>query len=106
MSSAAASTNIARARGMVQRPARALGILGRTADDVHNGYLLGITARDRVGGGELSDTESRYQSRHSAQSPVPVGGVAGVQLVGVADPANAGVGDDVVEELQVVIARN
>jgi hypothetical protein len=91
---------------MVQGPAGALGILRRAADDVHDGYLLGIAARHRVGCGKLADAESRYQCRHSAKPPIPVGGVAGVELVGVADPADARMGDDVVEELQVVIARN
>src|SRR5581483_2000388 len=91
---------------MMQRPAAALRVFGRPADDVHHRYMLGIAARDGVGRRKLADTECRYHSGHSAQSPVTVGGVAGVELVRVAHPPDVRVGDDVVEELQVVVAGN
>ena len=73
---------------MVQRPPGALRVLRRAADDVHDRHVLGVAARDRVGGREFADAECRYHSRHSAQPTVAVGGIAGVELVGVADPAH------------------
>ena len=95
---------VAVAQRMMQRPARALRVLRRAADDVHDRHVLGVAARDRVGRRKLTDTECGYHSRHSAQSTVAVGGVSGVELIGVADPAQARMGDDVIEELQVVVA--
>ena len=87
-------------------PAGALRVFRGAADDVHDGHVLGVAARDRVSRREFTDSECRYHSRHSAQPSVPVGGVAGVELVGAAHPANGRVGDDVVEEFQVVVARD
>ena len=89
---------------MVQRPTRALRVLRWAADDVHNRHVLGVAACDRVGGREFADPKCGYHSRHSAQAAVSVGGIPGVELIGVADPPQLRVGDDVVEEFQVVVA--
>ena len=97
---------VAVAERMVQRPPGALRILGGAADDVDDGHMLGVAARDRIGRREFTHAECRYHSGHSAQPSVPVGGVAGVELVGVAHPPDGAMGDDVVQKRQVVIAGN
>src|ERR1700758_5758126 len=91
---------------MMQGPPGALGVFGGAADDMHHGHVLGVAARDRIGRREFTYPECRYQSRHSAQPPVSIGGVAGVQLVGAAPPSDGRMVDDVVEEFQVVVAGN
>jgi len=70
---------------------------------MHDGHVLGIPAGNGVGCREFPYSECCYQSGHSAQPSVAVGGIAGVQLVGATDPTNGWVGDDVVEEFQVVV---
>ena len=95
---------IAVAQRMMQSPTGALRVFRRPADDVHHRHMLGVTARDRVGRGKLADSECGYHSRHSTQPAVSVGGIAGIELVGVADPPDVGVGDDVIEEFEVVVA--
>src|ERR1700733_10875451 len=89
---------------MVQSPPRALSVFRRAADDVHHRHVFGVAARDGIGCRKLADPECGYYSRHSTQPTVSVGGVSGVELIGVADPAQTRMGDDVIEELQVVVA--
>jgi hypothetical protein len=67
---------------------RSLGVRRGGADDVHDGNVLGVAARDRVGCRQLPYPESGYQCRHSAQTAVAVCRVTGVEFVGAADPAD------------------
>ena len=96
---------VAIAEGMVDDPPGRLGVLRGGADHVDHGDVLGIAAGDGVRRRQLADAERREERRHAAQAPVAIGRVAGVQLVGVADPADAVVRDHVVEQLQVEVSR-
>ena len=81
-------------------------ILRRTAghaDDVHDGGALGVGARDGVDGGQLTDAKGGDEGAEALGAGVAVGRVAGVELVGVAHPADAG-RFDVVEEGEVEVA--
>src|SRR5438270_1804347 len=89
---------------MVHRSPGALRVFGRAADDVHDRHVLGVTARDRIGRRKFTYAECRYDGGHSAQSPVPVGRVTGVELVGAAYPPDGGMCDDVVQKCEVVVA--
>ena len=92
------------AEGLMDHPPGTLRVFRRRADDMHYRHVLGIAAGYRVRGRQFANPECRDQSRHSAQPPVAVGGVSGVQLVGVTYPANPWMGDNVVEKLQVEVA--
>ena len=95
---------VAVAERVMHHPSGALGVLRRRADDVHHGHMLGVTAGDRVGRRQLADPERGHQRRHAAQAAVTVRGITGVEFIGAADPADPGMGKDVIEELQLVIA--
>ncbi len=77
------------------------------ADDVEDGDAFRQAAGDAVERGELAHAKRRDEHREAgARARVPVRRVGGVELVGVADPFQLAVRLEVVEELEVVVARH
>jgi hypothetical protein len=76
------------------------------AGDADDGQVLAVGARDGVEHAEPPDCERDGAGPDAARARVPVGGVPGVELVAAADEAQAGLGDQVVEQREVEVPRN
>ena len=96
-----------RANGMVDHHLPLLHHPRRLADDVDHADLLGHGTRDAVEGRELAHAVRSNKTAGSMHCPsVAIGGVGGVELVGVADPFQAVDVVDVVEQSEVEVARD
>ncbi|RRT47814.1 hypothetical protein B296_00028393 [Ensete ventricosum] len=73
------------------------------ADDADDGEVLAIGTRDGVEHAEASHGEGDDTSADAARAGVAIGGVPGVKLVTASDEAEAGLGDEVVEEGEVEV---
>jgi hypothetical protein len=67
------------------------------AGDADDGEVLAVRAGDGVEHAEPPDGEGDGARPHAARARVPVGGVAGVELVAAPHEAEARLGDQVVE---------
>lgn len=92
------------AEGVVQHGSAAFGGPCGTDRDVQQRDVLGVAAGHRVDRAELAHPVRRQQRPEAGDPGVPVGRVRGSQFVGGADPGHAGVGEDAVQEREVVVA--
>ncbi|CCK03466.1 hypothetical protein BN129_2135 [Cronobacter sakazakii 701] len=96
---------IAIAQRVVQHFALALRRLTRRADDMQHRHRLSVTTGNGVERAEFADAIGRQQRADAVTAGVPVGGISAVKLIRAADPGNTRVGNDVIEEQQIVISR-
>ena len=96
---------VAGAERVMDQRAGSLGGGGGSAGDRHHRHVFGKGAGDAVDGAELAHAEGGRQRREALDAAVAVGGVGGVQLVAGADPGDVGMRHDLVEEAEVVVAR-
>ena len=94
------------AEAVVQQSSGCLRILRRGADNMHHRHILRERASDRVNSRELPHAECGDHGSYAVHSRVPVGRVARVQLIGVADPVQRIMPRNVIQEFQVEITRN
>ncbi|KAE9572767.1 hypothetical protein CGMCC3_g11241 [Colletotrichum fructicola] len=72
-------------------------------NDVNDGGALSIRSGNRIDSRELSDAGGCNKSSDTLDTGVPIGRVAGVQLVGVADPVESG-RFDIVQQVEIEVA--
>ena len=87
----------------MRRPCR-LRVAVDPADDGDDGQVLGVGAGHGVQGAEPADAVGHDEGRDPVGPRVPLGGVAGVQLVAAADHLEAGVLQELVEQDEVEVA--
>jgi hypothetical protein len=92
-------------RVMHWRPGALCG-RGRRANDMDDRHVLGVRARDPVDRAELPHAVRGQQRSGTVDAGVAVRRVRGVELVGIADPGQLLTVKNMVQERQVVVARN
>ena len=78
--------------------------MGGRANDVYDRSHFGVRTAYGIDGRELADTEGSDDGPNPSDSRIAVCGVAGVELIAVSHPVQAGRGN-VVECGEVVVSR-
>ena len=94
------------ADGVVQEPPRGLVVGVVACGDEDHGQALCVGAGDTVQRGERTDVEGDHACRCAVRAGVALGRIGGVELVGAAHHLQILVFEQLVQKLQVVVARD
>lgn len=90
-------------QGVVQQQLLGLSRDRWNTNNVEDTNVLCVRTGNTVQGGQLTDTECGDQTGHTLDSGVTIGGVRGVQLVGVTSPSHTWDLVDLVQQGQVEV---
>lgn len=91
---------------MVEDPVSSVVVGIGTSDDANQRQILAVRTGDRIEDAEPTDGESDDARTDAPGSSVAIGGVPSIEFVAAADVVERRLGDEVVKEGEVEVARN